>query len=126
MSGEGPADARWRAAARSRARTGGARVAGPGGAGPDGGRAGAGRAAAGPAAAGGRADSGNAKAFEGLNDLARGQCLKIVALFQGPEFRRAALNPLAAVAALNRVIASGGQLGIADAVYKSTLFGPKE
>ncbi|WP_280721912.1 hypothetical protein [Kitasatospora sp. MAA4] len=67
---------------------------------------------------------GNTKAFEGMDEAAVKQCLKMVALFQGAEFRRAAMNPLAAVAALNSVISSSGTVGISDAIYKSTLFGP--
>lgn len=35
---------------------------------------------------------------------------KIIVLILGPEFRRAAINPIAAIAALNKVVADGGDL----------------
>ncbi|WP_055524158.1 DUF4157 domain-containing protein [Streptomyces graminilatus] len=69
---------------------------------------------------------GDAKAFAGMNASAISQCLKMVSLFQGPEFRRAAFNSVAAIAALNHVISTNGEVDIAEAIYKSTLFGPTD
>ena len=53
---------------------------------------------------------GEKDAFEGLSGTAKDYCVKIVALFIGPEFRRAGGNPVAAIATLNQVIARSSDL----------------
>jgi hypothetical protein len=61
-------------------------------------------------------------AFDGLRSSAKAALTKIVALIHGAEYRRAAANPVAAVAALNEVVA-GRTRTVLEAIKGSTLFG---
>ncbi|KUJ66988.1 hypothetical protein ACZ90_31720 [Streptomyces albus subsp. albus] len=62
-------------------------------------------------------------AFAGLEADARQYLTKIVAVIHGAEFRRAAANPTAAVAALNQVVANPG-LDIFETLHSHALFAP--
>lgn len=55
-----------------------------------------------------RALSDPGDAFEGLTNEGRRACAKVVAIIQGPEFRRAAGNPTVAIAAFNKVVTTPG------------------
>ena len=48
--------------------------------------------------------------LDGLKDDAKKYIIKIIALIQGPEFRRSAVNPVAATAALNKVISDNSDI----------------
>uniref|UniRef100_UPI001CCDB700 hypothetical protein n=1 Tax=Streptomyces sp. LS1784 TaxID=2851533 RepID=UPI001CCDB700 len=61
------------------------------------------------------------KPFEDLPKDAQKYCAKIVAIIQGAEFRRAAANPTAAIAAFNRV-ATSDTATLHDEMNRFTLF----
>lgn len=67
-----------------------------------------------------RALSGEDQVISALPAGARPYVTKIVGLFQGPEFRRAAMNLPAVMGALNKVISSGGD--IFTTLYQDALF----
>jgi hypothetical protein len=54
--------------------------------------------------------TGEGDAYNGLKESACKFFVKLVALINGPEFRRAAINPVSAIAALNVVATNGGDL----------------
>ncbi|MFF2546978.1 DUF4157 domain-containing protein [Kitasatospora sp. NPDC058063] len=61
------------------------------------------------------------KPFDDLPKDAQKYCAKIVAIIQGAEFRRAAANPTAAVAAFNKVV-TGETATLHEAMNRFTLF----
>jgi len=67
-----------------------------------------------------RALTGEVGVINSVPEAARDYVVKILALVQGPEFRRAAMNLDSTVAALNTVVSSGGD--IFDTLRQNALF----